>query len=775
MSYKPTTKINRSDLQIFASERLTDEDDGGGFPTAIALTGKPNELFNPISNIARVNGSFELRLVYQGMQLANDEMLIGAFSAITQPSLDENVSYLMFPVDKFGASRADIVNRVEAHSVATIESRMTLMSIQTKNSKFVQAYQEVGEPLPVVGETFCIDQSGEKLETAMQFIKVESVESEYRTFTSPSGQKFSKTVVKITTTDKLLYDFYGIDYPVEGYANPSCKLKETQQVNAAQYYGVKPLKKAINKATKSLQVSSIFEQLVPTNKIEEPMVDRQIGMRNMLIASGKDGDDGVATISMRSYIPANEAYTVYLPTAISAGSITLSASKVSIIERDGYLVQNGNKVANIDYQNGCIKFYSTNRFYLYSISYRPATKHNQVSHTAKIDINLANQGTNYNLTLNPAPAVGSLMVSYRSQGRWYDLYADDLGKLGGTSDKHGSGNINHATATASISCGALPDLGSSILFAWATDVNVNNRCDSELQARYAVKLDNPAYHKTLTLSWKDARNYKRTAQCDSKGIITGDCEGYYDRDTDTIYINLSYELKPQTQINLSYQGGNKISQELTYTRTLDGIINANLNKAVKPFSFSANYSLTDNKDVHDLVSNRSSITVVSGVVDDGQGNLLDSDDNKVLGTIDYTTGTLQFNSRKTVKGDQAIYSEGDNGGLVFDRYETIDVEVELRSDMIAHYYSVDNYDSYNETIEVGTIEIDLLPNYQEQVLENSILFAWQAKYYFVRQGFVYTDYNTSNNSGVKVGSFDSNTNIATIDIWRYIKRIFPHC
>ena len=42
------TKINRQDLKIYPSERLTQNDDGGGMPLGTPLTGALNELFQPI-------------------------------------------------------------------------------------------------------------------------------------------------------------------------------------------------------------------------------------------------------------------------------------------------------------------------------------------------------------------------------------------------------------------------------------------------------------------------------------------------------------------------------------------------------------------------------------------------------------------------------------------------------------------------------------------------------------------------------------------------------
>ena len=189
MSLNKDTKITRQDLKFYPSERLTDNYDGGGMPLGTPISGEANELFNPISSISRVNGAFYTRLVYMGVTRDDDEPLIGAFSAITKPPKDPTVSYLLFPATKFGEQRNEILKRIEAYSVGTIESRMTLLSTQSKNSKIIQAYQRIGEPLPLVGDVYCLRQDKSGYPRHEQYVQVIKVDSENRTFTNPKNDK----------------------------------------------------------------------------------------------------------------------------------------------------------------------------------------------------------------------------------------------------------------------------------------------------------------------------------------------------------------------------------------------------------------------------------------------------------------------------------------------------------------------------------------------------------------------------------------------------------
>lgn len=279
------TKINRSDLKIFPSERLTDNEDGGGMPTGTSIQGVANELFDPISSISRINGGFFTRKIFAGVQRADDEPLIGAFMAITKPPKDESVSYLLFPATKFGESRADILKRIEAYSVATIESRMTLLSTQSANSGIVQAYQRVGEPLPMIGDVYCLRQDKAGYPAVEQYIQATKVTSENRQFTTLNGT-FWRTVVKMEISNKLNNDFIGVEYPVETYANAPCKIRETHVADAGRYYGVKPLAKAIEKDVQKIIVPSLMEKIVPVNQVETALVDMQEGQQTLTVDSG---------------------------------------------------------------------------------------------------------------------------------------------------------------------------------------------------------------------------------------------------------------------------------------------------------------------------------------------------------------------------------------------------------------------------------------------------------------------------------------------------------
>ena len=89
-----TTELTRQDLTFRASQRLTDHDDGGGMMTNRALTGKENELFDPISDVDRTMGALDARLVYAAVLRDDDAGLLGANVILSQPPAQKNVSAL---------------------------------------------------------------------------------------------------------------------------------------------------------------------------------------------------------------------------------------------------------------------------------------------------------------------------------------------------------------------------------------------------------------------------------------------------------------------------------------------------------------------------------------------------------------------------------------------------------------------------------------------------------------------------------------------------------
>ena len=757
------TKISRQDLKIYPSERLSDNDDGGGMPLGTPLAGTANELFKPISSIARINGGFYARLEYAGVLRADNAPLIGSFMAITKPPKDDTVSYLLCKAN-FGELRRDMLKRIEGYNVAGIESRVTLLSDQPANSKVIQAYQTVGEPLPMVGDVYCLRQNKAGYPYAEQYIQVTRVTAEDREFTDQSGKKFKKTVLKLELSSKLNTDFIGVDYPVESYGNSPCKVRETNVADAAQYYGVKPLSRAIEKEVTKIQLTSLMEKIVPTNQISTKLLDlTAAGQRQTLFDGSKTGNDGIVTLNVAKNHTAGQITSLYFGNAVTPSSVIIDSNVGVITDKGGTLYRDTVAVGSMDYAKG-LGLISEPTFvgYINTLKFRPASSELKVADTMRINVDINNRSDSYTFNIFPPPAVGTLQVSYRAQGRWIDLKDDGAGVLRGASVQHGSGSINFSTGSGSISTGELPDVGSAILLSWGTKANYFNRSNTTATAKLLLRLSQDADPSSLVLSWDN--NGAKTARSDITGKITGDWTGIYDKTTHGILID--------TGTNFNHPAG-VLSVKATYNKgvkqglVFDGLIkdaggNYTLDLggvAIMPNTFSVNWQ-----------AGSSTITAK----DDGAGKIV-NEKAEQIGTIDYTAHRAVFKADSVAMVATAVFKVSRSSFLgafkktrsVMTGYTYNPVTVLATGTATASFYENNPQNQVIDNLKSDTLVVDLLPTFDEVVTPSSVNFSFGNKVYFDKMGQIFTDLDTKTGSAVTAGVMDYLTGLATLKNWQW--------
>lgn len=772
------TALTRQDLQIYLTERLTDADDGGGLMTKTALTDEENQLFNPISDVARTMGAFHARSVHAAVRRPDDTPLGGAYVILSEPPKTQNVSYLLFRGIKYGEERRDIVPRIEAYSVGTIESRMTLLSVQSRGSRVIQAYQRQGEPLPLIGDVYCLRQDKKGYAQYEQYIQVIKVSSEDRTFTDPTGKDFVRTVVKMETSTALEQDMLGIDYPVLGYGDAPCKIRETHVADSAQYYGVKALSADAVSGAMKIRVPSLMEKLVPTSQVETSLVDlTAAGQRQVLVDNAIKGDDGFITQTLRLRT-LNIDEVIHLGRAIVPDSLTIKGN-ITANDVGGTLVNASSQesIGTVDYARGEIRF-SVYTSGISTVSFRPAVSELKVSDTTKIDISINNRSYNYVLAINPIPAPASLLVSYRAQGRWYDLYDDGSGALRGFSAAHGSGALNYASGTVTLTCGELPDVGSSILFAWCTPAQYKNRSSETPKVSIVLVLNQTADPATLKLTWNTYQ-----ASCDAAGKITGNATGYYDARTKTIKLDsASYMLGQKVTLTYSkFEEADKVQQEhKAPLRNGAGEIVLDLgDKPIAPNTVRLKYNLLiedfQQQTYGEIYLKR--IDPYKVLRDNGAGVLID-ENNVPFGTIDYDARKLTFKPETTVKIPKAQYMTYKSGTEIVRKSQSDPDKHEVR-DVFRNFFTGFEYQSVgafmpfgddgvvevwftpktvtNTFEEINTerfLEIELAPNLAERIVTGSVHLKVGNKFHFDRAGAMYTDLDTSTGYARKVGTID---------------------
>lgn len=100
--------ISATDVKLLKSQRLTDEDDGGGRATGVAVEdGQENNLFPDISRLDRTLGRIGLRKAYAGVLAENADAYLGAHSILTKGPSDPRVSVVLFNSDSQTDERVD--------------------------------------------------------------------------------------------------------------------------------------------------------------------------------------------------------------------------------------------------------------------------------------------------------------------------------------------------------------------------------------------------------------------------------------------------------------------------------------------------------------------------------------------------------------------------------------------------------------------------------------------------------------------------------------------
>ncbi|WP_165006244.1 hypothetical protein [Neisseria yangbaofengii] len=645
-----TTRLTQQDLQIYPSQRMTDTPDGGGLMTGSPLTGEDNEIFPPVSDVDRTMGSFDARLLYPAVLRNDAEPLYGGHFVITEPPKSPNVSFLAFKARNYGEERQDIMPRIEAYSVPTVESRMTLLGRHLAGVRLIQAYQRVEAPLPKVGERYCLEFSDTRnaaTQRRYEYFRVQNLESEVRTFEIPQPggtvKEIQRRVVKMEITNPLVNDYEGVNYPVEGYAGAPVKILETQVADSASYYGVKPVKTALKKGDAALTVSSIFEKLVPTSTVETPYTDQYPVPSEMWTPSAPPG------VVFAGY---HNGGNLYLSQPVLPGSIAWGNFKDNAVG----MLSGGRNSYTVDYRRGVLENLPAG---YYNINGQFGAKSSAARYSTYIDIKETNQGLAWAPLLKPLPAPGALAVSFMALGEWYTLKDSGDGIIRDEANTQ-VGTVSYVTGSVILNLPAMPDVGSKIVFQWGGDgfqtfdgkaagsVMVGKAGDS----RGVYDIGQSVKPGTVRLNWTDGG--AKTAQDNGSGGITGDITGTIDYARGVVISTAAQAWN----INVSreeYTGDNKAGSHdiADFSRTIDFavgrtapgslalVLTGRAENQVVDMAYAPTVGL-----VRGRLSNETVKTGASGMDfrlvmrDNGAGMLLCEGVEGSVGSIDYTNGRL---------------------------------------------------------------------------------------------------------------------------------------
>lgn len=455
------------DIQLRASLLLDDTDEGGGAMSADVIeSGTVGNLGIVVADLDRTTGFVFLRKVFPHVDTANRDTYYKTTVIVSDPPDDANVGACLFTTGSFFDTRDGARDRLERYLAPSVRWPGRVLEMQLTGQRAVTLLLGLEDELPDVGSTLYLVQDEGEAGQVEQYIRVMDVTSEQRTFTVTEGSQvitFQGLLVTLEISEPLRYDFEGLPPGRRDDEAARTVLRDTIVADAAAYFGVSPLAApgAVNDL--HIEVDNIYTRLVPAAESETALVDLDAaGQFAPVVAAGG------STVTFSTAAAIGPGLNLYLGTGCVPGTLAVSVTGGTVTDSRGDLKLNGTAIGSIDYARGLLSFAAAAPTLTgtKTVTFQPGARPATVGYSDSIPVSAENRGYVYAVTLTPKPGRGALTASYLSLGRWYDLRDQGDGSLAGSSPAYGSGYLSASTGTVTLTLGALPDIGSEIIFGW---------------------------------------------------------------------------------------------------------------------------------------------------------------------------------------------------------------------------------------------------------------------------------------------------------------------
>lgn len=770
--------ILTGDIKLVASQVMLDVAEGGGAPTSnVIQDATSNAIFPDISELDRAGGRVNLRKVHVSVQTPDTDTYLGSNVIVADPPSDPNVSVTLFSTKEVFDRRESAKKRVEAYLAPGPAWPGFLFENHIIGQRSIQLFQMPSSTAPAIGHTILIVQNEGISTEKLQYVRVTRTASVLRTFIKENGQEYKALVVTADLSDALRYDFIGSP-PSEFFRKiaSAALVRDTTVADAAQYFGVVPLMEAVSIGSLSAKAKSIFTQLVPSAQTEIPVIDANAAGEYDTVVDSSNG-----FVSITTSIGFNPNVALYFGNPIFPGTLNIAYSGGALTDSSGDLLQGTTVIGTVDYARGTATLAPSSPSIGGSktITYKAAGAPLQLADSAGIFVSQETRAYNYIQTISPPPAPATTRVSYRSNGKWYDLRDNGGGKLVGSDVAYGAGTVSYVTGTVAVTLGALPDVGGEIILNWGSRVNYINRASSTLPPlKIPLQLAQTGITPgTVVIKWNDGT--ARTATDDGKGNITGSATGSVRYQTGLI--NLEPTLLPAGgQIyTVDYAYGPPDVQEFPAPlRDINGNVPLTLSKAnLRPNTVEVTWNLLYNP--YDPVTMTLFPTrdPYKTVRDNGLGRMRDTL-GADYGTVDYVTGIISLKTETTVGMPRALYawvSLGNNAQgfavrrFLFQGWEYFPVGANMPNDETAHvsvkYRTMDADSAISAPITTSALKFDLTNQYSENIVPGSVNFTLGGRTYFDRAGNLYYSLDVATGNAIKAGTLNYQSGEVTLDAW----------
>ena len=776
--------IVETDIKLFASERMEDTEDGGGRITGnVIVSGQENNIFPDISRVNRVYGNISLRKIFPAVNSQNTDVYYGAHTIISEIPADPAVSVTLFSTGDWDDTRTQQREYVERYLAKGGRWLGYLFERQLTGQKAITVWQRESVPLPDIGGVWVLTQNEGLVTEYTQYVRITKYTGNLQTFYEDSAP-FVVRVLTVELSDPLLYDFVGV-VPSRSDLTAPANIRTTLAVDAAKYYGCRPLAQNAAMGAMRVQVDSIYNQLVPSAQSEVPAVDVSAGTQSAAVTPSASG-----SISFNTNQTFSASTGFYLGNGCLPGSLSITVSGGALVDDGGDVKIGTTTVGTLNYASGVIQFNTACPTYAgtKSVAFTPAAPITQIADTAAIAINAANRGYVYTMTLFPLPAKGSVFIDYMAQGKWYRLTDSGNGAIRGLDSSYGSGSISYTTGSIMLTCGALPDVGSEIIFSWSAPADTFNRSTLSIAA---PKVEFTLAHagitpSSYTVTWPTGNSLTDNGA----GVLTGSGgSGTINYATGNVVIRPTLLPLGGTVFTSAYSYGDPLTHEFVAPlRELDGSLLLQLpDTDITPKSLEVTWNLLiEDYNVIDTTPAEMQFHVpidpYKTIRDNGSGVLPIS--GGINGTINYSSGAINFipdvtihipwASYSVVKAGYKVTSDDQPGDPVyrntFRGFEYKPVGASFPYDetgrVTVRYRAADTPQTVSgETFTLAGLRIDLTDQYAESIVPGSPRFTLGDKVYGESSGILYHSLNTADGSSTQAGTLNYASGVATLTAW----------
>ncbi len=278
--------ILSTDILFLASERMTQNDDGGGRITAnVVLDNEENGIFPDIASGDRIAGRTWIAKIYPAIRSPNAALYLASRVFLTEPPLDPKVSLALFTTGSWTDERLALADYVQAYVTTGPVSEMKLLGDHVAGQQLIFCYQRMGAVLPEVGEVFVLSEETAGTVIGSEFVRVTKLASEEVVYVDSNGE-FSARRLELTISDPLSRRYPGgVPNRLSSYTPPTL-IRATSPADAARFKSISPLTVAAEIGDQTLNVASVYTRVVPATQSETATLDAKPTGATLTLSGG---------------------------------------------------------------------------------------------------------------------------------------------------------------------------------------------------------------------------------------------------------------------------------------------------------------------------------------------------------------------------------------------------------------------------------------------------------------------------------------------------------